>query len=69
MIPCEPNPYHTAGGYLGVARSFGKEVISIHFVVSARSCNLLLFQLQNTGPLLKIYIREWLAGSAVVLVL
>ena len=26
-------------------------------------------QLQNTGPLLKIYIREWLAGSAVVLVL
>ena len=28
-----------------------------------------LEQLQNTGPLLKIYIREWLAGSAVVLVL
>ena len=26
-------------------------------------------QLQNTGPLLKIYIREWLAGSTVVLVL
>ena len=26
-------------------------------------------QLQNTGPLLKVYIREWLAGSAVVLVL
>ena len=26
-------------------------------------------QLQNTGPLLKVYIREWLAGSAVALVL
>ena len=26
-------------------------------------------QLQNTGPLLKVYIREWLAGSAVAVVL
>ena len=26
-------------------------------------------QLQNTGPLLTVYIREWLAGSAVALVL
>ena len=26
-------------------------------------------QLQNTGPLLKVYISEWLAGSAVAVVL
>ena len=26
-------------------------------------------QLQNTGPLLKVYIREWLAGSTVAVVL
>lgn len=29
----------------------------------------ILEQLQNTGPFLKVFIREWLAGSAVALVL
>ena len=31
--------------------------------------NLNSEQLQNTGPLLKVYIREWLLGSAVTVVL
>ena len=31
--------------------------------------NLNSEQLQNTGPHLKVYIREWLAGAAVAVVL
>ena len=38
-------------------------------MTAKRSLIISVEQLQNTGPLLKVYIREWLAGSEVAVVL